>query len=384
MRKTFTILFLTFVLLFGGRTISKAQTTLQTVDFETAGSGYTITGEVAPNASYCWARTDGTVITPSVAFTGKQGTYFFYGENTDGTSGNTQIPVYVTLSSVNVSLYNNFQVKLLVAGNNDVLAAKEKTEYLKIEYAFDGGSFNTRTQFIAPFVNATYYAEDTNVDGTTDGASLSPTFTEFTYSIPGTGNNLQVRIQVNTDQGNEEVGFDNIRVLGTVAASSPTVTTQAVSSIAATTATGNGNITSLGVPNPTAYGVCWNTTGTPTISDSKVDKGAASATGTFTASMTDLIPNTTYYVRAYATNTASTSYSAGDVSFTTSALAPTVSSVSVPPNATYIVGQNLNFTVNFSEAVTVNTGGGTPYIPITLTTGGTVNAAYISGSGTTA
>ncbi|MFA6719581.1 MAG: hypothetical protein WCS15_10915, partial [Prevotella sp.] len=98
----------------------------------------------------------------------------------------------------------------------------------------------------------------------------------------------------------------------------PTVTTQAVSNIAATTATGNGNITSLGSPNPTAYGVCWNTTGTPTTSDSKVDKGTASATGAFTAPMTGLTANTTYYVRAYATNAVGTSY--GDVvSFVTSA-----------------------------------------------------------------
>ncbi|MBL7968240.1 MAG: hypothetical protein JNK09_14655, partial [Prolixibacteraceae bacterium] len=98
----------------------------------------------------------------------------------------------------------------------------------------------------------------------------------------------------------------------------PTVTTQAVSNITVTTATGNGNITSLGSPNPTAYGVCWNTTGTPTISDSKVDKGAASVTGAFTASLTSLSAGTTYYVRAYATNSAGTSYGA-EVSFTTSA-----------------------------------------------------------------
>ena len=66
------------------------------------------------------------------------------------------------------------------------------------------------------------------------------------------------------------------------------------------------------------------------------------------------------------------------------ALAPTVSSVSVPSNATYVAGQNLDFTVNFSEAVTVNTGGGTPYITLTLDTGGSVQAAYLSGSGTSA
>jgi len=112
-------------------------------------------------------------------------------------------------------------------------------------------------------------------------------------------------------------------VMFTTSPIAPTVTTQAVSSIAATTATGNGNVTSLGVPNPTAHGVCWNTTGTPTVSDSKVNNGAKSATGAFTASMTSLSANTTYHVRAYATNTGGTSYGT-EVTFTTSPIAPTV------------------------------------------------------------
>src|SRR5690606_24834738 len=66
------------------------------------------------------------------------------------------------------------------------------------------------------------------------------------------------------------------------------------------------------------------------------------------------------------------------------AAAPTVSSVSVPANATYVAGNNLDFTVNFSENVTVDTGGGTPFIALTLDTGGIVNAQYLSGSGTSA
>ncbi|MCD1638529.1 DUF4347 domain-containing protein [Pseudomonas stutzeri] len=64
--------------------------------------------------------------------------------------------------------------------------------------------------------------------------------------------------------------------------------------------------------------------------------------------------------------------------------APAVSSVGVPSNGTYVAGQNLDFTVNFSEAVTVNTAGGTPRIAVTLDTGGTVYASYLSGSGSSA
>ena len=60
---------------------------------------------------------------------------------------------------------------------------------------------------------------------------------------------------------------------------------------------------------------------------------------------------------------------------------PTVTSVTVPANATYIIGQNLEFTANFSEAVLVTTGGGTPRIAVALDTGGTVFASYLSGTG---
>lgn len=96
----------------------------------------------------------------------------------------------------------------------------------------------------------------------------------------------------------------------------PDITTQAVTSISTTTATGNGNITNLGNPAPTAHGICWNTTGSPTIADSKTDEGAASATGSFTSAMGSLITGETYYVRAFATNTAGTSYG-DEVRFTT-------------------------------------------------------------------
>ncbi|GLQ30236.1 hypothetical protein GCM10007876_07140 [Litoribrevibacter albus] len=64
-------------------------------------------------------------------------------------------------------------------------------------------------------------------------------------------------------------------------------------------------------------------------------------------------------------------------------LAPSVTSVSVPANATYTAGSNLDFTVNFNENITVNTGGGTPRL--TLTIGSTTRyASYLSGSGSSA
>ena len=63
---------------------------------------------------------------------------------------------------------------------------------------------------------------------------------------------------------------------------------------------------------------------------------------------------------------------------------PVVTSVTAPANATYGTGQHLVFTVSYNENVFVATGGGTPYIDVTLDTGGTVHAAYTGGTGTSA
>jgi uncharacterized protein (TIGR02145 family) len=94
----------------------------------------------------------------------------------------------------------------------------------------------------------------------------------------------------------------------------PTVTTTAISGITQITATGGGNVISDGNVPVTARGVCWSSTGTPTISDSKTTDG--SGTGSFISKISGLTPGTTYYVRAWATNSLGTAYGS-QVSFTT-------------------------------------------------------------------
>nr|WP_255502210.1 MBG domain-containing protein [Algoriphagus sp. AK58] len=56
---------------------------------------------------------------------------------------------------------------------------------------------------------------------------------------------------------------------------------------------------------------------------------------------------------------------------------PVITSVSVPSNGVYAIGQNLDFTINLSEAVLVN---GTPQLSLTIGTN-TAQASYLSGSG---
>ena len=57
--------------------------------------------------------------------------------------------------------------------------------------------------------------------------------------------------------------------------------------------------------------------------------------------------------------------------------APTITSVTPVANGSYKVGQNLDFTVTFNQPVTITQGTGSAVLPITLDTGGTVNATLV-------
>ncbi len=94
--------------------------------------------------------------------------------------------------------------------------------------------------------------------------------------------------------------------------------------------------------------------------------------------------NDTAAIQDAAGNDAATLVTTAVTNNTVDTTPPVVTSVAVPANATYVAAQNLDFTVNMSEVTVVNTTGGTPRIAITLDTGGTVYASYLSGSNSAA
>lgn len=94
-----------------------------------------------------------------------------------------------------------------------------------------------------------------------------------------------------------------------VATVPPTVTVQAVTEAGRTTAEGHGTMTATGGENASKRGFCWNTTGNPTVADSKVEGTDSFGTGSFALWMTGLTPGEHYYVKAYAYNSAGYGYS---------------------------------------------------------------------------
>jgi uncharacterized protein (TIGR02145 family) len=95
----------------------------------------------------------------------------------------------------------------------------------------------------------------------------------------------------------------------------PTVITISASSITTTTAASGGNISADGGSAVNSRGLVWSTSPSPTISlTTKTSNGTG--IGSFTSLLTNLTPNTTYYIRAYATNSAGTGYG-NEITFTT-------------------------------------------------------------------
>lgn len=105
----------------------------------------------------------------------------------------------------------------------------------------------------------------------------------------------------NNDNGNETITV-------------PVVETSFVSEITETNAIGRGTLISNGGSPVTECGVCWNVETNPTVNDSHNVSG--SSTGAFSCQITNLVPNTTYYVRAYAINSEGVAYG-NQISFIT-------------------------------------------------------------------
>ena len=144
-------------------------------------------------------------------------------------------------------------------------------------------------------------------DGTGDGI--------FTSNIAGLspGTTYYVRAYATNAAG---TSYGNELWFPTNPVTAPTLTTTSVTSVTMTAAVSGGNISDDNGGAVSGRGVCWNTSGNPTISDSKSTEGTG--TGSFTSSIAGLAAGTIYYVRAYATNSVGTGYGS-QIRFSTSA-----------------------------------------------------------------
>ncbi len=174
----------------------------------------------------------------------------------------------------------------------------ESTAYCGGQVTSDGGAFIT-----ARGVCWGIMADPTVADNkTTDSAGIG-LFTSYLTGLSAT-TLYYARAYATNREGTvygEQVTFT------TLAPTVPVLTTSGLKSVTLTTASSVGDILNDGGVPVTERGVCWNTTGSPTIEGSHSSDG--SGTDLFSSTLTDLTVGTTYYVRSYATNSQGTGYS---------------------------------------------------------------------------
>lgn len=213
---------------------------ISTVDFETA-AGYTTSAAESSDGAYDYfIRTDGSDLAADVSFTNSpQGSFFFAAQDIDAAPTPITPPDQgeLLLSGINIAGETSLSFSVLLAedDSNDGNEDWDDTDFVHFDYRIDGGPWqellwieNDGATFnSAPFI-------DNDFDGTGDGAEITDAFVDFTVPITGTGNSLDIRVTISLNAGDEDIAFDNLRVLSGIP-TTPDVALGSASPIAAAT-----------------------------------------------------------------------------------------------------------------------------------------------------
>ena len=286
-----------------------ATTTVSSIGATIATSGGNITyngGAVVITSGVVWSTTS----TPTIALTTKTTDGAASGTYTSNITGLTPGTLYYVSSYATNSVGTSYgaQTSFTTLNTATISATASATSITSTTansgatITSDGGAVVTARGLVYGLTTGSSTFSVTTGTGTgTYTSSLTGLSPATTYYVRSFATN-----SVGTVYGTE-TNFATLAI-------APSLTTTVASSITKYAASAGGTITSNGGSIITASGICWSTTATPTISDSKTTDGASS--GTYTSSLTGLTAGTTYYVRAYATNAIGTSYGAA-LSFTT-------------------------------------------------------------------
>jgi uncharacterized repeat protein (TIGR01451 family) len=182
-------------------------------DFETDGLGIRYTAsEVCSDGLFdFFTRTDGTDISPEIIFSSPSNTYWWGAMDTDGPSACSNEIQTLTWSGIDISEYTALWFTGLFAEDisDHVFGDWDDDDYVFVEVNIDGGGW----QKILAFENDGRpnngpALQDTDFDGTGDGITLTPSFTEYKAFLPGTGSSLDLRITTRLESHQEDIAFD--------------------------------------------------------------------------------------------------------------------------------------------------------------------------------
>jgi hypothetical protein len=209
---------------------SFGQTTLYSESFETNtnGTNYTTSeAEFSDGFNDFFLRTDGSDINASYEVNGVDGAFIFAGQDLDG-EGAT-LPLSVSTIAIDVTGLTNVDFAILLAEDDDGTNQDwDDADYMHILYSIDGGTEQNLLWIESEAAGSNSAPRiDTDFDGTGDGAEITSTFAEYVESVALSGNTTIIfRIEMSLNSGDEDIAFDNIRVVdGFVSTPSIAITT---------------------------------------------------------------------------------------------------------------------------------------------------------------
>jgi len=215
---------------------------------------------------------------------------------------------------------------IAIAPTLSTTAASSITRYAAVSggsISSNGGSAITSSGICW---SSTITTPTTSNSKTTDGTT-SGTFTSTLTGLTA-GTTYYVRAYATNGIGTSYGSVQNFTTSSSSSANPVLASTTTASGISSTTATTGGNVTDEGATQVSARGLVYGTTSTSSTYSVTIGSGA----GTYTGTLTGLVPGTTYYVRSFATNNQGTGYGA-ETSFTTQTT-PTISVTATPSSLT--------------------------------------------------
>jgi len=220
----------------------------------------------------------------------------------------------LVMDNVDISNYTSVEFSFMFAGE-DVASGGEinlrvsydgGTNWVKIEPYTDSGSYPEGGDFIADG----YSGADWDF-GSTNNPSTGAFYPDNPFILSVDDTKTQFMAEIKTGQ---YYYFDEVQLTGTFVPL--TITTLNFMGATQTTAIVNADLENFGGETVTERGIFYGTSTNPTIADNQIIDGGTGL-GYYTANLSSLTSNTTYYTRAYViTNESGTVYG-NELSFTT-------------------------------------------------------------------
>lgn len=200
---------------------------------------------------------------------------------------------------------------------------------------------------------------------------------EFNVSITGLNASTKYYIRAYATNVNGTTYGEVISIITKDGTAS--VTLSEIANITALTASATVTITDAGNATLQSCGICWSINPNPSKEDNFVASSGKALNTAYPCNMSELQPNTTYYVRGYATTDVTTAYSE-QKTFTTNSGLPTITTFSTTATSTSITsggeitddgGYNI-----IARGVCYSTTNSTPTIEDSYTTAGIGTGAY--------